>query len=79
MKENTMRAVNAINNFELIKILSQDLESEIGAIEQYKEHLKYIVSHNDDKSMIAKINEIISDEQDHYNILQNMINELKGD
>lgn len=74
-EQSANKAVNSMKNFELIKILEQDLESEYGAIEQYREHLKLIK----DSSLIAKLEEIIQDELDHVNILTDVISKLRGE
>lgn len=64
----------AMHNFDLIKMLQQDLEGEVGAIDQYQEHLQRIT----DKQIRTQLQEIIQDEQDHYRILLSIIDKLSG-
>lgn len=68
------QSVLAMHNFELIRLLQQDFEGEVGAIEQYQEHLKHIT----DARIRAQIQEIIQDEQDHERILQGILDKLNG-
>lgn len=65
----------APTNFDIITLLEQNIEAEIGAIETYTELEKF----TRDKDVVTntKIKEILADEQEHLQNLQDLLKDIK--
>lgn len=63
------------NEYDVMKSLLEDLNGEIAAIEQYKNHIAYI----DNVEIKDKLTEIMQEEEHHVDEIAELISKYYGD